>query len=49
MRTRARLDANHNEVVKALRQAGISAWSTAALGNGFPDVIAARCGVNILL
>lgn len=46
---RARVDANHPEVVKALRAAGIEAHSTAAVGNGFPDVVAGFRGVNVLL
>ena len=46
---RARLDAAHPGIVQALRQAGICAFSTAAIGNGFPDIVAALRGVNVLL
>jgi hypothetical protein len=45
----ARTDANHAETVKALRQAGIAARSTAMVGDGFPDVVAGFRGVNVLL
>ena len=40
MRQRARVDANHNQVLEALRAAGWTVESTAALGNGFPDAVA---------
>ena len=40
----AKVDANQAEVVKALRAAGCSVISTAALGNGFPDLLVARNG-----
>lgn len=44
------MDANHNAIVKALRAIpGCSAHSTAALGNGFPDVVAGYRGRNFLL
>lgn len=44
MRRKARLDDNHNEVVKALRKMGCSVQSLASIGNGVPDILVARCG-----
>lgn len=49
MRRAAKVDRNHAEVVRALRAVGIWAHSTAGLGNGFPDVLACRKGVFVLL
>lgn len=46
---RARVDGNHAEIVKALRQAGIGATSTASVGNGFPDIVASFRTVTVLL
>lgn len=45
---RARVDGNHVEIVKALRAASIGAVSTAALGNGFPDIAAGFRGLSFL-
>lgn len=42
MRRAAKVDANHGEVVEALRAAGAVVASTASIGNGFPDLIAAK-------
>lgn len=42
MRRSAKVDANHGEVVEALRAAGAVVASTASIGNGFPDLIAAK-------
>lgn len=36
-----RRDANHRDIIQALRDAYISVWDTADLGNGFPDAVAA--------
>ncbi len=44
MRRRARIDANHNAIVSALRKAGASVLSLATLGNGAPDLLAGRAG-----
>lgn len=44
-----RVDLNHAEIIAALRKAGIAAKSTAAIGAGFPDIIAATRGVTVLL
>ena len=41
MKYAARTDANHAEVVKALRAAGATVHSLAAVGNGMPDLL---CG-----
>lgn len=34
-------DANHRDIIQALRDAYISAYDTADVGHGFPDVVAA--------
>ncbi len=49
MRRAARTDDNHGAVIDALRKAGWSVWSTAALGKGFADAIAAKNGRTLLL
>lgn len=49
MRTAAKVDSNHGEVMGALRRAGILAHSTAAMGKGFPDILAGFRGVLVLL
>ena len=41
MRRAAKVDLGQAEIVSALRKCGISVHSTAALGKGFPDLIAA--------
>ena len=38
----ARVDANHTAVVSALRAAGVSVHSTAGMGKGFPELVAAK-------
>ena len=38
----AKVDTNQAEIVGALRKAGISVHSTASLGKGFPDLVAAK-------
>jgi Holliday junction resolvase len=38
----AKTDANQKSIVDALRAAGISVQSTATIGKGFPDLIAAK-------
>lgn len=48
MRKIARVDNNQKEIVKALRQMGCSVFSTAQLGNGFPDIIVGWKGYNFL-
>jgi Holliday junction resolvase len=44
MRKHGRIDGNHVEIVKALRQIGCSVLSLASIGNGAPDLLVARCG-----
>lgn len=41
-RTAARVDANHAEVVQALRDIGCSVLSLAQIGKGCPDILVAR-------
>lgn len=49
MRRAARVDANHAEIVAALRAAGCSVSSIAAVGGGLPDLLVGRSGMNYLL
>jgi hypothetical protein len=35
----ARVDANHSQIVKALRAIGASVADTSAVGKGFPDLV----------
>lgn len=42
MRRAAKIDANQTEIVKALRSAGCSVLSLAAVGNGCPDLLVSR-------
>lgn len=49
MRIAARTDANHAEVVRALRAVGCLVHDTSAAGNGFPDLVVARPGGRGLL
>lgn len=44
MRLRAKVDANHAQIVRALRQIGCSVQSLAQLGKGVPDLLVARNG-----
>lgn len=44
-----RVDANHWEVFAALRRLGWCVISTADLGGGFPDLVAAKAGVLRLI
>lgn len=49
-RTRpAHVDANHAEIVRALRAVGASVESLAAAGSGFPDLAVGYRGKNFLL
>ncbi len=43
MRRAAKVDANHGEIVEALRKAGYFVQSLAAIGGGCPDLLVA-CG-----
>ena len=49
MRHRARVDANHAEVVKALRAVGALVHDTSRVGGGFPDLVVKYRGVVRLL
>ena len=49
MRQRARIDANHRAIVEALEEMGWYVRSTAQLGKGFPDLLAAKDGRLVLL
>ncbi|MEW5968993.1 MAG: hypothetical protein AB1706_03840 [Pseudomonadota bacterium] len=49
VRRAARIDANQNEIVKALRQVGASVQSLASNGKGCPDLLVGFRGVNWLL
>jgi hypothetical protein len=44
-----RIDANQNEIVKALRNMGASVWITSALGQGAPDFVVGLRSLNILV
>lgn len=48
MRRRAKVDANHKQIVEGLRAAGFTVASTAEIGGGFPDICVAAQGFNIL-
>lgn len=37
---KGRVDANHAQIMRDLRKAAIACWSTAPLGDGFPDILA---------
>lgn len=50
MRRAARIDANHREIVKALRDIpGCTVTSLAGVGNGCPDLVVGYKGRNYLL
>ena len=44
-----RTDANHAEIVRALRRCGCSVLSLASVGNGCPDLLVGLGGRNVLL
>ena len=46
---RGRTDANHTEVVQALRKMAWGVWSTAQIGDGFPDLLAVKHGRVVLI
>ena len=46
---RGRTDANHTEVVQALRKMAWGVWSTAQIGDGFPDLLIAKQGRLLLV
>jgi len=45
----ARTDSNHKQVLEILRRGGWSASSTHRVGFGFPDIVAARAGLTIMV
>ncbi len=49
MRRAAKKDGNHDEIVAALQEYGWWTYSTAGLGDGFPDLIAVRNGQTWLI
>jgi len=49
MRRAARIDANQNRIVDALRYAGATVQSLAAVGNGVPDLLIGFNGVTVLM
>ena len=49
MRRAARIDANHQEVVKLLRACGASVQALASIGAGVPDLLVGFRGRNVLL
>lgn len=49
MRRAAKVDANQQEIVEALRAAGVSVQSLAKVGDGCPDLLCGVGGVNVLL
>ena len=48
MRRRGKLDANHSEIVEALRSMGASVQSLAGIGSGAPDLAVGWRGKNFL-
>ncbi len=49
MRRAAKVDANHTQVVEALRAAGAVVYSLAAVGNGMPDLMVLHAGRTLLM
>jgi hypothetical protein len=49
MRRNARVDSNHNEIVRALRDIGASVQRMATLGKGAPDLLVGFRGLNFCL
>ena len=49
MRRAARIDDNQTAIVKALRKAGCSVLSLAAVGGGVPDLLVGRAKQNYLM
>lgn len=44
-----KVDTNHKEIIKALREIGASVFDTSSLGRGFPDIVVGWQGVNYLV
>lgn len=49
MRRRPRVDGNHPEIVRALRQVGATVESLASVGGGVPDLLVGFHGLTVLL
>lgn len=49
MRRAAKVDGNHSEIIKALRQIGASVADTSRIGQGFPDAVVGFRGRNFML
>tara|TARA_R100001086_G_scaffold247196_1_gene180856 strand:+ start:305 stop:622 length:318 start_codon:yes stop_codon:yes gene_type:complete len=49
MRRYGRVDANHADIVDLLRRYGCSVFSTAGVGDGFPDLVVGFRGVTRLI
>ena len=47
--TYARIDTNHKEIVKALREAGATVVSMASLKHGTPDILVGYAGETMLM
>jgi Holliday junction resolvase len=47
--TYARIDTNHKEIVKALRNAGATVVSLAAMKHGCPDLLVGYAGETVLM
>lgn len=45
----AKIDANQNEIVEALRKIGCSVQILSSVGKGCPDILVGKCGVNYLM
>jgi hypothetical protein len=49
VRRAAKIDANHTQVVEALRAAGATVQSLAAVGQGVPDLLVGIAGRTLLI
>jgi hypothetical protein len=49
MRQIPRKDTNHKEIVKVLKDCGITVWDAAHIGGGFPDLVISHKGKLMLL
>jgi hypothetical protein len=49
LRRFAKIDDNQHDIVKALRKAGATVQSLAAIGDGCPDLLVGICGRTVLM
>ena len=49
MRYKGRVDDNQTNIVQKFKGAGYSVAITSNLGNGFPDIVVGKCGINLLI